>query len=90
LSKSLGKSPVVTSAGSGDPGAGAEPVPKYGDQVEHPTFGLCDVMVVREQRMKIRLVGAGGHMKEISVGALKVHPPEDRGGKRVFKLTKRE
>jgi hypothetical protein len=62
--------------------------PRYGDRVEHFAFGLCDVMVVREGRMKIRPVG-GGNLKEIQVSAVRVMKPSERDGKRVFVLARR-
>jgi len=63
-------------------------VPRYGDRVEHFAFGLCDVMTVREGRMKIRPVG-GGNLKEIQVAAVRVLKPSERDGKRVFPLARR-
>ncbi len=63
-------------------------LPRYGDRVDHFAFGLCDVMVVREGRMKIRPVG-GGNLKEIQVSAVRVLGPEERDGKRVFRLSRR-
>lgn len=64
-------------------------IPKYGDRVDHFVFGLCDVMVVRGDRLKIRDVKGPGRLREIALGAVRVLPPEDRDGKRVFKLLKR-
>jgi hypothetical protein len=66
----------------------AEEAPKFGDRVDHFVFGLCDVMVVREERMKIRDVG-GGRLREIHLGAVKVLPPVEEDGRRVFKLVRR-
>lgn len=64
-------------------------IPRYGDRVDHFVFGLCDVMVVRGDRLKIRDVKGPGRLREIAIGAVKVLPPEDRDGKRVFRLLKR-
>jgi hypothetical protein len=63
--------------------------PKYGDRVNHFVFGLCDVMVVRGERMKIRDVHGSGRLREIHLNAVKVLAPTVEDGKRVFKLAKR-
>jgi hypothetical protein len=63
--------------------------PKYGDRVNHFVFGLCDVMVVRGERMKIRDVHGPGRLREIHLNAVKVLAPTVEDGKRVFKLAKR-
>ena len=64
-------------------------VPKFGDRVDHFVFGLCDVMVVRGDRLKIRDVKGPGRLREIALGAVRVLPPVDEDGKKVFKLVKR-
>lgn len=66
----------------------ADEAPRFGDRVEHFVFGLCDVMVVREERMKIRDAG-GGKLREIHLGAVKVLKPVEQDGRRVFKLVRR-
>ena len=66
----------------------SEEAPRYGDRVDHFVFGLCDVMVVREERMKIRDV-TGGRLREIHLGAVKVLPPTVIDGRRVFKLARK-
>jgi hypothetical protein len=63
--------------------------PRYGDRVDHFVFGLCDVMVVREERMKIRDVSGGGKLREIHLGAVKVLKPTIEDGRRVFKLARK-
>lgn len=63
--------------------------PKYGDRVNHFVFGLCDVMVIRGERMKIRDVHGPGRLREIHLNAVKVLAPTVEDGKRVFKLAKR-
>lgn len=68
----------------------AEEMPRYGDRVDHFVFGLCDVMVVRGDRLKIRDVHGPGRLREIAIGAVRVLPPEVHEGKRVFKLSKRQ
>jgi len=67
----------------------AEEVPRYGDRVDHFVFGLCDVMVVREERMKIRDASGGGKLREIHLGAVKVLKPTVEDGRRVFKLARK-
>jgi hypothetical protein len=67
----------------------ADEVPKFGDRVDHFVFGLCDVMVVRGERMKIREVKGPGKLREIHVGPFKVLRPVEVDGKRVFRLMKR-
>lgn len=64
-------------------------LPKYGDRVDHFVFGLCDVMVVRGDRLKIRDVNGPGRLREIAIGAVRVLPFEEHDGKRVFRLVKR-
>jgi hypothetical protein len=80
---SAGKTPSV------DPGDDDESdeAPRYGDRVDHFVFGLCDVMVVREERMKIR-AAAGGKLREIHLRAVKVLKPTLEDGRRVFKLAR--
>jgi len=63
--------------------------PRYGDRVDHFVFGLCDVMVVREERMKIRDVSVGGKLREIHLRAVKVLKPTIEDGRRVFKLARK-
>jgi hypothetical protein len=66
----------------------ATEMPRYGDRVDHFAFGLCDVMVVREGRMKLRVLD-GGNLREIQVSALRVLKPTLRDGKRVFPMVRR-
>ena len=67
----------------------ADEAPRYGDRVDHFVFGVCDVMVVREERMKIRDVSGGGKLREIHLGAVKVLKPTVEDGRRVFKLARK-
>ena len=82
--KSAGTTP---SADSGDDDE-ADEAPRYGDRVDHFVFGLCDVMVVREERMKIR-AAEGGKLREIHLRAVRVLKPTVEDGRRVFKLARR-
>lgn len=67
----------------------AEELPEYNDRVLHPKFGLCDVMVVKGERMKIREVAGLNRVREIHLSVVKVLPPREQDGKRVFPLAKR-
>ncbi len=78
-------------AGSGPPEADdeAEESPRFGDYVDHFVFGLCEVMVVRGDRMKIRDVKPPAKLREIHTGAMKILRPVERDGRRVFPLVRR-
>jgi hypothetical protein len=65
-------------------------MPEFKDRVIHPVFGLCDVMVVKGERLKIRDVEGPNRLREIHLGVMKVLPPVVRDGVRVFRLTKRD
>jgi hypothetical protein len=77
----------ASSASDGDDEA--DEVPSFGDRVDHFVFGLCDVMVVRGERLKIREVNPPNRLREIHVGPFKVLKPVEVDGKRVFKMLKR-
>lgn len=62
--------------------------PRFGDHVDHFVFGLCEVMVLHGERMKIRAI-AGGKLREIHLRAVRVLKPTEQGGRRVFKLVRR-
>ena len=64
-------------------------MPRAGDRVDHFVFGLCEVMVVSGDRMKIRDVSPPQRLREIHVGAVKMLAPTEHDGHRVFKLVKR-
>jgi hypothetical protein len=66
----------------------ADETPRGGDFVDHFVFGVCEVMTVRDERMKIREV-KGGKLREISVGAMKVLKPIEENGHKLFKLVRR-
>lgn len=67
----------------------SEEGPRFGDFVDHFVFGLCEVMVIRGDRMKIRDVKPPGKLREIHTGAVKVLHPVERDGRRVFPLVRR-
>lgn len=66
-----------------------EEMPRFGDRLEHFVFGLCDVMVVKGERIKIRDVAPPHRLREIHIGAMKLLAPTERDGHRTFKLVKR-
>lgn len=63
--------------------------PERGDLVQHFAFGLCEVLIANGDRLTIRDVSGPGRIREIRIGMLIVHPPTERDGKRVFKLSRR-
>ena len=65
-------------------------MPEFNDRVIHPVFGLCEVMVVKGERLKIRDVDGPHRLREIHLSVMKVMPPVERDGFRVFRLVKRE
>jgi hypothetical protein len=73
----------------GDDDDEADEAPRYGDRVDHFVFGLCEVMVVREERMKIRDLSRGGKLREIHLRAVKVLKPTLEDGRRIFKLVRK-
>jgi len=67
----------------------SDEAPAYGDRVDHFVFGLCEVMVVHGERMKIRDLGASGKLRELHLRAVRVLKPVVTDGKRVFKLLRK-
>lgn len=65
-------------------------MPRQKDRVDHFAFGLCDVMIVRGDRMKIRDARGPGRIREIDLKLLEVLPPKEIRGKKVYKLVKRQ
>lgn len=63
--------------------------PERGDFVDHFAFGLCEVLNASGDRLMIRDVMRGGRVREIRTHLLVVHPPQERDGKRTFRLTRR-
>jgi hypothetical protein len=72
-----------------DDDADEDHMPEPGDRVQHFAFGLCDVLMVSGDRLKIRDLRGPGRIREISVDKLIVEAPELRDGKRVFTLSRR-
>lgn len=64
-------------------------LPRARDRVEHPAFGLCEVLLVRGDRAKVRALRGASRLRELSLSVFEVAPPEDRDGVRVFRLSKR-
>jgi hypothetical protein len=63
--------------------------PERGDLVQHFAFGVCEVLNATGDRLMIRDLSGSGRIREIRVDMLVVHPPTERDGKRLFKLTRR-
>jgi hypothetical protein len=63
--------------------------PERGDLVSHFAFGICEVLNATGDRLLIRDVAQTGRVREILTDVLVVHPPVERDGKRLFKLTRR-
>jgi hypothetical protein len=67
----------------------SEHMPEFKDRVIHPIFGLCDVMVAKGERLKIRDVNGPHRLREIHLSVMKILPPVELDGVRVFRLVKR-
>jgi hypothetical protein len=63
--------------------------PERGDLIQHFAFGVCEVLTVNGDRLMIRDVSGPGRIREISIDMLVIHPPIEREGKRLFKLSRR-
>jgi hypothetical protein len=63
--------------------------PERGDLVQHFAFGVCEVVGVKGDRLLIRDKSRSGRVLEIHLEMLVVHPPVDRDGKRLFRLSRR-
>jgi hypothetical protein len=64
-------------------------LPEPGDRVEHFAFGLCEVLKVEGDRLVLRDLRPPGRIREIASEKLAISGPEERDGKRLFKLSKR-
>jgi hypothetical protein len=64
-------------------------VPEPGDLVQHFAFGLCEVLMGDDERLKIRDVGGPGRIREIRLDMLRVTGPGEKDGKRLFRLERR-
>jgi hypothetical protein len=67
----------------------SEEFPEAGDLVQHFAFGLCDVLMARGDSLKIRDAHGSGRIREVRIDMLKVMPPRDKDGKRLFKLVRK-
>lgn len=63
--------------------------PEAGDLVQHFAFGLCSVLMAADDRLKIRDLNGPGRLREIRAEVLKVYPPTERDGKRLFRLERK-
>ena len=79
----------ATMKGQAKPTPEAPAEPETGDLVEHFAFGLCEVLSAEGDRLMIRDLARGGRAREIRADVLTIHPPTERNGKRVFRLSRR-
>ena len=63
--------------------------PDPGDLIHHFAFGLCAVLIAEGDSLKIRDLEGPGRVREIRLDKLRVLPPVDRDGKRLFKLERK-
>lgn len=63
--------------------------PEAGDLVHHFAFGLCEVLMALDDRLKIRDLKGPGRIREIRAEMLAISKPEERDGKRFFRLERR-
>jgi hypothetical protein len=64
-------------------------LPAPGDLVEHFAFGLCEVLMVSGDRLTLRDARGTGRIREIASERLGITGPEERDGKRLFRLARR-
>jgi hypothetical protein len=64
-------------------------LPAPGDLAEHFAFGLCEVLSVAGERLVLRDASGRGRIREIESGRLSITGPEERNGKRLFRLSRR-
>jgi hypothetical protein len=64
-------------------------LPEPGDLAEHFAFGLCEVLTVTGERLVLRDASGRGRIREIESGRLSITGPEERDGKRLFRLSRR-
>jgi hypothetical protein len=64
-------------------------LPSPGDLVDHFAFGLCEVLMVSGDRLTLRDARGTGRIREIASERLGITGPEERDGKRLFRLTRR-
>jgi hypothetical protein len=63
--------------------------PERGDLIQHFAFGVCEVLNVSGDRLLIRDLSRAGRVLEIHTDMLVIHPPVERDGKRLFRLSRR-
>jgi len=64
-------------------------VPEPGDLVQHFAFGLCEVLMGDDERLKMRDVDGPGRIREIRLDMLRVTGPGERDGKRLYRLERK-
>ena len=72
-----------------DPYEDEPPLPEAGDLVQHFAFGLCEVLMAADERLKIRDLKGPGRIREIRLGMLIVHGPTEKDGKKLFRLERK-
>ena len=65
------------------------PLPEAGDLVQHFAFGLCEVLMAADERLKIRDLKGPGRIREIRLEMLIVHGPTEKDGKKLFRLERK-
>jgi hypothetical protein len=64
-------------------------LPEPGDLVKHFAFGLCEVLMAEDDRLKIRDLDGPGRIREIRTDMLIVRGPTDQGGRSLFQLERK-
>ena len=72
-----------------DPYEDEPPLPEAGDLVQHFAFGLCEVLMAADERLKIRDLKGPGRIREIRLEMLIVHGPTEKDGKKLFRLERK-
>lgn len=66
-----------------------DPQPGPGDQVDHFSFGLCEVVTTDGERLRIRDLRGPGRIREISLAMLNISRPTASNGKQLFRLMRK-
>ena len=66
-----------------------EHIPEEGDLVQHFAFGLCEVLTSDGERLRIRDLEGPKRIREVALSMLKVMPPTESDGKKLYQLVRR-
>jgi hypothetical protein len=66
-----------------------EILPEAGDLVDHFAFGKCEVLTSDGDRLRIRDIDGPQRIREVSLSMLKVMPPTESDGKRLYRLVRK-